>query len=590
MGNSTKGLVTAAALAVALLAGGAWWTLKPGPGDRDCAGTTRLRLAASQDKVGVLQRAADAYARTSDVDGMCVRVTVDSKNSGTAMLALARGWNEREDGPRPDIWSPASTTWVTLLRERAQQADRPSPVIDGEVQPIMTSPLTIAMPEPMARALGWPDKPLGWEDLTKLATDPRGWAAYGHPEWGAFRLGKTNPNLSTSGLNATIGAYFSTTGTTGDLTPADIADRENRAFVHDLEKSIVHYGATTLTFLSNLQQADDRGQALSYISAVTVEEGAVWHYNQGNPAQDPATLGRHRPPSVPLVAVYPKEGTLYSDHPYVPLAGLTPAKRKAADDFLRYLHGPQSRALFDRYGWRDHQRRAGPTIQRAPGLNPATFEARSLPGPRVLDLVLQSWSELRKPANVLLVVDRSGSMTEPVPGTGKNKGDLAKTAAIESLVEFRGHDRVGLWAFSSRLDGDRDWQELVTLGPMDANRRTSLRARLSGLPLGGGTGLYNTVAAAYEKLRAAPDEGAINAVVVLTDGKNETQGGLGLEDLLGRLRAGEERRVRVFAIGYGKDADQRVLGDIARAAEGASYDSADPNGIREVFAEVISNF
>ena len=37
------------------------------------------------------------------------------------------------------------------------------------------------------------------DELNKMAQDPKGWAAHGHPEWGQFRLGKTNPNFSTSG-------------------------------------------------------------------------------------------------------------------------------------------------------------------------------------------------------------------------------------------------------------------------------------------------------------------------------------------------------------------------------------------------------
>ena len=50
----------------------------------------------------------------------------------------------------------------------------------------------------------WPGKHLGRRDLAELAQNPRGWAAYGHPEWGAFRLGKANPNHATSGLLSTI--------------------------------------------------------------------------------------------------------------------------------------------------------------------------------------------------------------------------------------------------------------------------------------------------------------------------------------------------------------------------------------------------
>lgn len=248
-------------------------------------------MAASQDKAGLLQQAADDFRKDREVGGKCVEVKVYSKNSGTAMLALARGWDEKTDGQRPDIWAPASNTWASLLRQRVAASDKTAPVADGEFPPIMTSPLTIAMPKPMAQALGWPKQAIGWADLAKLATDPRGWAAKGHPEWGAFRLGKTNPNLSTSGLNATVGAYFAATGTTSDLRPEDITDPKNMKFVSDIEKGIVHYGPITLTFLANLQRADDRGEAMSYISAVTVEEDSVWSYNHGNPSLDPANLG-----------------------------------------------------------------------------------------------------------------------------------------------------------------------------------------------------------------------------------------------------------------------------------------------------------
>ena len=58
--------------------------------------------------------------------------------------------------------------------------------------------------------------------MLDLARDPKGWARNGHPEWGQFRLGKTNPNFSTSGLNATIGAYFAATELSGDLTEKDL--------------------------------------------------------------------------------------------------------------------------------------------------------------------------------------------------------------------------------------------------------------------------------------------------------------------------------------------------------------------------------
>src|SRR5439155_14789766 len=140
-----------------------------------------------------------------------------------------------------------------------------------------------------------------------------------------------------------------------DLKESDIRDPKVLTFVKGVESAVVHYGDTTLTFLSNLQAADDRGQGLSYISAVTVEEKSVWDYNKGNPTGDPTTLGKHGPPHTPLVAIYPKEGTLLSDNPFVVLNAtwVDAAKKHAAADFLKFLSKPDQQRRFQDAAFRD---------------------------------------------------------------------------------------------------------------------------------------------------------------------------------------------------------------------------------------------
>ncbi|MBX6382717.1 MAG: VWA domain-containing protein [Microbispora sp.] len=571
----------------------------PGGGDTDdggggntsgraCAddGIT-LTIAASSEKAELLRTLASRY-NGHEVDGRCVDVVVNSVASGGAMQALARGWDERQDGPKPDVWTPAGTAWVTLLRQRAEGGDQASPV-SAENPTIATSPLVIAMPKPMAQALGWPSKKIGWSDILELANDPNGWARYGHPEWGKFRLGKTNPNFSTSGLNATIGAYFAATGLSGDLTERDVTSARTRDFVRGVERSIVHYGDTTLTFLSNLQHADDSGTAMSYISAVTVEEKSVWDYNQGNPTGDPKTLGDHAKPKVPLVAIYPKEGTLFSDNPYAVLRWAGKEKRAAAADFLKYLREPEQQREFEKYAFRSYDGKPGDLITTGNGLDPKEpATTLSMPTPRVLDRILKSWAELRKPANVLIVMDVSGSMGADVPGTGKTKLDLAKQAAINALPQFGPNDRVGLWMFSLEQDGEKDYRELV---PMGRNNRSQLESRINGLIPSGGTGLYDTALASHEYVQRHQSSDVINAVVFLTDGKNEDNNSISLDTLLSDLHkeAGQET-VRMFTIAYGGDADLDVLRKISQTTDAAAYDSRKPGSIDEVFTAVISNF
>ncbi|MFD8492574.1 substrate-binding domain-containing protein [Amycolatopsis sp. NPDC059657] len=554
------------------------------------ADAVKLTVSASPEKAGIVAQIANDYnGRT--VAGHCVDVLVQSKPSGTTTQALTRGWNEAADGPRPDVWLPTASSWLTLLKQRLSGTDHPTILAEGETPSVASSPLVIAMPKPMAEALGWPGKGIGWHDLAGLATDPQGWAKYGHPEWGKFRLGKTNPNISTSGLNATIGAYFAATGTSSDLTAADIDKPEVRAFVRSVEQSIVHYGDNTLTFLSNLLAADDRGAAMSYISAVAVDEASLVGYNQGNPTNDPAKAGQHGKPKVPLVAISPSDGTLNSDHPYAVLNWADDIHKQVAADFLATMRGPDAQQKFFALGFRGFDGKTGPQATAENGVDPAAkLNLIRPPGAPVLDKLLASWVELRKKANVLLVVDVSGSMADSVDGTGKNKMELAKQAAVTSLGQFSDADQVGLWSFSTKLDGNRDYRELVPVAPMGPQRAT-LKSRLEGLIPQGGTGLYDSSLAAYQHIKQHLDPDAINAVVVLTDGRNEDPGGISIDNLIAELHSeGDSDAVRMFTIGYGSDADQEILRRIAQATNASAYDSSKADTIDQVFTAVISNF
>jgi Ca-activated chloride channel family protein len=570
-----------------------------------CSGpaTDEVRIAASQDKSQLLGELAKQYGLRG-VDGRCVQVVVGDKNSGVAMSALAKGWTEA-DGPRPDVWSPASSMWLALAKHRA--AGAASQVLpDESPQPIVTTPLMIALPQPMAQALGWPKADIGWHELAELATDPQGWASYGHPEWGQFRLGKTNPAYSGSGLNATIGAFFAFTGRTDELTLRDIDNPALQDSVRKIERSIVHYGSTTLAFLANLRQADDNQAALSYISAVSVEESSMVAYNEGYACGAPG-CPKQAPPRTKLVGIYPREGALFSDHPYIELRGMDAPKKAVADDFLTYLHSPAAQGQFGEYGFRDYQGKPNSTVTNENGADPgATLTPLGVPKGPVLDRLLNTWPKLRKPANVLVAIDASGSMADPVPGTGSNKIDLVKQAkySLFGTEGFSDTDRVGLWKFSAGLDGPRDYVPLVPIGGMSeplggTTRRDQLVNNVEGLAVDGGTGLYDTIAAAVNAIHSTVDSNAINAVVLLTDGRNQKDGGIqSVDALLAALHASSTSQfpVRVFTIAYGSEADQTdkngktVLQEIAVGTGGAAYNAKDPTSIAAVLADVVSNF
>ncbi len=560
----------------------------------DLSGCTPVVVAASSEKAALLADLANRYNdQGRKVDGTCFAVSVSSVASGSGEAALARGWDTEADGPNPDVWTPAASTWVGLLEQDLAAKDRPD-IVPDETPSIASTPLVLAMPRPMAEALGWPKKQLGWSDLLTLANDPRGWASKGHPEWGRFSLGKTNPNISTSGLAATVGAFVAATGKSSDLTAKDVTDPKVRGFVSAVERSVVHYGDTTLTYLSNLQRADDSGAGLGYVSAVAVEEKSVLDYDNGNPTGNTATLGDHPKPKVPLVAVYPREGTLFSDSPWVVLDApwSTTEKKAGAQDFFDYLRSSAGQKAFTDAGFRTWDGKPGKPITESDSvLADGVKIALNPPAPAVLSQVRDAWSQLRKPARVLLLLDVSGSMGEAVGDQGASKLELAKRAAISAMSQLAPTDEVGVWAFTTDYPSDgRIYSELVPVEPLSKQRADVKQAITNLTPLNG-TPLYAAIRAAAAQMNQTFDSARINAVVVLTDGRNEYPADTDLDGLVDELGGGSnESRLRVFSIAYGEGADLGTLRTISEASNAAAYDATNPASIDKVFTAVLSNF
>jgi Ca-activated chloride channel family protein len=567
-------------------------------------------ISASPEKITLLSDLARQFNDAdNEVEGTCVYARPQRKSSGGAQQLLAEGWGqdgamESAEGPAPVIWSPASASWGAVLDQELSEAGEPP--MAGEGEPFMLTPLVIAMPEPMADALGWPDTELGWGDILELARSDEGWAAYDHPEWGPFRLGKTNPNFSTSGLSALIAQLYAATGKTSDLSLEDLRDPEVITYAEDIESAVTHYGDTTLTFLNNWYAADQRGTALTYTSAAAVEEKSIIDYNTGHPdgVLDPGE--EPRPPRDKLVAIYPTEGTLFSDNPLFVLDApwVSGQERAAAQMFQDFVLEPENQERVLEFGFRPAnaavQYRNDPAspITAENGLDPDQPQTLlEVPEPDVMAAVLDFWDENRKGARVLLVIDVSGSMGDSADvASGATKLDLATRAAIESLDQFKSDDEVGLRVFTTDLP-EGNWRDLV---PVEAISKTrdDLRDEIEALYPLNGTPLYEATSDAFDSAVENYDPDRINAVVLLSDGRNDD--GIGSDDddqldaLLENLRAESEseigKPVRVFPIAYGEDADLEVLREIAEATNAAAYDASDPASITKVFTAVVSNF
>jgi Ca-activated chloride channel family protein len=490
------------------------------------------------------------------VAGRRVRVVGQSISSGDAEAKIG------SPALRPTIWSPASSLWGRLLNERVD-----AEWIPAESPSLVRTPLVIAMWRPEAVALGWPKKPIGFAQILDLATSRRGWAAYGLPTFGAFKLGHTNPDFSTSGLSFVAAEYYTATGKREGLTVKDVDLPRVRAQVRRVQQSIVHYGDTGSFFVDQL-----RLRGPGYISAVAMEEVSLLDYNRTKPAH-----------ALPLVAVYPAEGTFYFDNPLIKLRApwVTGAQARAASAFVGWITRHVTPSLAARYGYRpgDATLQAVGPIDRAHLVDPS--EPRivlGLPEPRVLAKIKAAWHRDRKAANVAVVVDTSGSMRDEA------KLEHAQEGLRLFLRQFSARDRVGLVTFADEPS------VVVPIAPMSTNRR-SLERAVDNLFANGSTAVYDATLRGIDLVASLHDSTRINAVVVLTDGE-DNRSTLTSDALVRDLEKRSESDVgaiRVFTIAYGHDANTTVLTSIATAAGGVEY-TGDPSEIDAVYRQISSFF
>jgi Ca-activated chloride channel homolog len=491
-------------------------------------------------------------------DGKPIKVEAIPLGSGDCIDEII------QETRKTDITSPASLAFVTL--GNAQSRARTGKDLIGKTDNLVLSPVVIAIWKPMAEVLGWP-KPVGWRDVLELAQNRQGWAARGHPEWGPFRFGHTHPESSNSGLISILAEVYAATGKKAGLTVADVGTPEVVKFMRGIEQSVVHYGNSTGFFGKKMF-----GNGPRYLSAAVLYENMVIEANS-----NPEAL------AFPVVALYPREGTFWSDHPIgiVERDWVSADKRAAAKVYIDYLLAKEQQQAALPFGFRPASVEValGAPIDAAHGVDPAEPKTTlEVPRADVMHAILGAWNANKKRSNLTLVFDVSGSMQQ------ERRIDNARTGALEFIKLLHDADEFALLTFNNSAR----WA--VQRSPLSENRGAA-GSTIGGLFPQGGTALYDSIAEAYRQQLESGDaeQGAISAIVVLTDGA-DTDSKMTLEQLLELVRFDNERRtIRVFTIGYGQDAKKDVLTQIADATQAKFY-QGDPRNIGAILREISTFF
>ncbi len=250
-----------------------------------------------------------------------VRVICIPMGSGKSMSQILLGQI------KPVVWSPASSVWIPLMNYLWEQ-DHPDLVekygpIVKEWEPLVSSPIVIITWEHLQAS--W--NITGFRDLYELVKEGED-----------VKFAHTDPFLSNSGLMAVLLELVAATGKEpADLTIDDMTNETVREFIRTIESRAVDYMSSTGFLVDSMASEGPEKK-----NVVVAYENLVIFYNRIG-----VKWGK-------LVAVYPSEGTLLSDHPFCILNApwVTDEQAQVAKLLLRFLLRADIQARAMKYGFR----------------------------------------------------------------------------------------------------------------------------------------------------------------------------------------------------------------------------------------------
>lgn len=513
-----------------------------------------LTLAYSPEKGQMLQVLVEQFnrqdLRTADGQPMQVKLV---EMSPEEMVSAAL------ENPAFQALTPDSMLWLDQLDRqwavRQQvQAGQIAPRRVGDATRYAVSPIVIAAWETVARDLGWP-QPVGWNTIQKRATDDAN-----------FKWNHASTSHA-SGLLATLAEFYAGAGKTRGLTTDDATAQSTLDYVRNIERTVKYYGEGELTVMERAQK-----EGRSFLDAFVVQEQLVVRFNRDQRGEK-------------LIALYPAEGTLWADHPLalLELPELTANQRRTYQALREFLLSADAQKLVLSYGYRPADLSialdgADSPLTAANGVDPKQPQTTlQMPPAAVVEVVQNVWYYTKRLTNVFLVVDTSGSMRG-------EKLDAAKIALGAFLAQIKGsQERVGMVEFSGQVNNVIELDEL-------ARTRDTLANAISSLNANGDTALLDGVRTAYRRLQDLGDKERINAIVAMTDGR-ENASSVSLNTLVRDIQRGNRDGVPVviFCIAYGGDADYNTLSAIADASGGQVREGTEET-IRELYKLLSSYF
>jgi secreted protein with Ig-like and vWFA domain len=174
---------------------------------------------------------------------------------------------------------------------------------------------------------------------------------------------------------------------------------------------------------------------------------------------------------------------------------------------------------------------------------------------------------------------------------GADRAAVTRGAAAGGLGLFDDKWAVGVWLFSTELDGKKPYKQIVPISPLSSSRQ-KLQDSIEQIKpkKTGDTGLYDTLLAAYKSVQSGWDPYYVNSVILITDGRNDDANTLTLDQLVSSLQALMDPRypIQVVIIGLFDDVSQAELQRITDITGGHPYIARKASDVGAIFLEALS--
>ena len=237
----------------------------------------------------------------------------------------------------------------------------------------------------------------------------------------------------------------------------------------------------------------------------------------------------------------------------------------------------------------DTQPVAGAPVNALPGLAAPPFDVL---GAHHVDHVFATWYPSDRRTSLLVVIDVSGSMAEPAPGTTTPVMELVKQGcrSLGTLLPDEAH--IGLWEFGAELAPPNDYRVVLSPGAMTPEHRTAWGNAVNSLAAKStGTGLYDTILAAYVSARDHYQQGLPNHVFVFTDGRNEGDtDSITAAQLTEQLTAAKDpkRPVYLSVVAYGQEQEAKTIEAAVKPVEGYVEATSTVDDVGAVFLHMAA--